>query len=131
MPVEKTVVILPTYNEKENLEVLAEQILASPLVPHLVIVDDASPDGTGLVAEALAQRNGRVHPLHRPAKLGLGTAYLAGFQRALVLGATQIITMDADFSHHPRYLPFLAANSGEAGLIVGSRYIDGGGVRNW
>lgn len=126
-----TVVILPTYNEKENLEVLAEEILASPLAPHLVIVDDASPDGTGGVAEALAQKNQRVHPIHRPAKLGLGTAYIAGFHKARALQATQIITMDADFSHHPRYLPLLAAKSGEAGLVIGSRYVDGGGIRNW
>lgn len=126
-----TAVILPTYNERDSLETMAQQILASPLAPHLIIVDDASPDGTGEVAAALAGKNPRVHPIHRPGKLGLGTAYLAGFRHALRLKAEQIITMDADFSHHPRYLPVLAANSGDAGLVIGSRYVDGGGIRNW
>lgn len=127
----RTVVVLPTYNESDNLEALADQILASPITAQLIIVDDASPDGSGEIADALARRNGRVEVIHRPGKLGLGTAYTAGFKRALELGAQMVITMDADFSHHPRYLPLLVQKSQGAGLVIGSRYVDGGGIRNW
>jgi len=128
----KTVVILPTYNERDNLIELAEQILALPTGAHLIVVDDNSPDGTGLLADQLAARSRRVQVIHRPAKLGLGTAYIAGFQLALAGGADRVVTMDADFSHHPRYIPAVAALADRFHVGIGSRYVAGGGVAdNW
>lgn len=108
-----------------------EQILALPPEPHVIVVDDGSPDGTGDLAEELARRHQRVHVVHRPGKLGLGTAYRAGFKYALAAGADLVMTMDADFSHHPRYIPSLIALAETCDLTIGSRYVDGGGVRNW
>jgi dolichol-phosphate mannosyltransferase len=122
-------VIIPTYNESENLERLARLILDLPLGPEVIVVDDNSPDGTGQIADRLAAEDGRMHVIHRPGKLGLGTAYVAGFRRALSLGVECIITMDADFSHHPRYIPVLVAHSNGAQVVVGSRYVQGGGTR--
>ena len=123
----KTYVIVPTYNEKENLGQLIPQLLGSPSLVHVIIVDDNSPDGTGELADLMAANSPRVHVIHRPGKLGLGTAYLAGFKAALQTDADLIITMDADFSHHPRYLPDLVAKA-ESGcdLVIGSRYVPGG-----
>ncbi len=123
----KTYVIVPTYNEKENLGQLIPQLLGSPSLVHVIIVDDNSPDGTGELADLMAADSPRVHVIHRPGKLGLGTAYLAGFKAALQTDADLIITMDADFSHHPRYLPDLVAKA-ESGcdLVIGSRYVPGG-----
>lgn len=127
----KNTVIIPTYNERENVKALIEEILSLPISAHIIVVDDNSPDGTGEVAEELAERHQEVEVIHRPGKLGLGTAYITGFKRALALGADCIITMDADFSHHPRYLPQLLAASEGGSLVIGSRYIKGGGIRCW
>ena len=98
----RALVIVPTYNEAENIERLVREILAQPVPLDIVVVDDNSPDGTGRLADALAARDARVQVLHRAAKLGLGTAYIAGFQQALAGGYDYAITMDADFSHNPR-----------------------------
>lgn len=126
-------VIIPTYNERENLQELTEALLALCLPPPfwIIVVDDGSPDGTGELADALAAEHPEVQVIHRPAKMGLGTAYTAGFRRALALGAERILTMDADFSHSPSYLPLLLETSRSYGLVIGSRYVPGGGVRDW
>jgi glycosyltransferase involved in cell wall biosynthesis len=120
-------VIVPTYNEAENIERLVSEILAQPAPLHVVVVDDNSPDGTGVLADALAARNERVAVIHRPGKLGLGTAYVAGFKHALERGYGYAITMDADFSHNPRYLPALLALMASYDVGIGSRYVAGGG----
>jgi len=127
----RTTIVIPTYNESENIEALIEEILALPISVHIIVVDDNSPDGTGEIADRLARRHQRVEVIHRPGKLGLGTAYIAGFKRALALGAELIVTMDADFSHQPAYLPQLVAKSEKSGLVIGSRYVEGGGIRYW
>jgi len=124
---ENALVIVPTYNEAENINRLVSEILDQPAPLHLVIVDDGSPDGTGQLADALAAGSSRVTVIHRPRKMGLGTAYIAGFKRALERGYGFAITMDADFSHNPRYLPGLLALMSDHDLAIGSRYIRGGG----
>lgn len=124
----KTTVIIPTYNERENLTDLVKQILELDIGAHVIVVDDNSPDGTGELASDLASRDGRVSVVHRPAKLGLGTAYIAGFKQALANGADRMVTMDADFSHNPRYIPALVSLTEQHDLGVGSRYVSGGGV---
>jgi glycosyltransferase involved in cell wall biosynthesis len=125
-------VIVPTYNEKENITDLTQQILGlEGLNAHVIIVDDNSPDGTGQIADSLAAQNERVHVIHRAGKLGLGTAYVAGFKYGLAAGADRLITMDADFSHDPAYIPALVALANHFHITIGSRYIPGGGVRNW
>jgi dolichol-phosphate mannosyltransferase len=130
VPTDCTIVI-PTYNERENIAALLQQIMAFPRFTVLV-VDDNSPDGTGQVVANLAQHNQRVKLLTRPGKLGLGTAYVAGFKQALADGAQFIFEMDADFSHDPRYLPqLLAAAETEYDLVLGSRYVKGGGTTDW
>jgi dolichol-phosphate mannosyltransferase len=127
----ESVVILPTYNEAVNLKLLVPSILQQGPFDVLV-VDDNSPDGTGEVAGELAKRfAGRVDVLHRSGKLGLGTAYLAGFRYALALGYQQVFTMDADFSHDPNRLPALRAALEEADVVLGSRYVPGGGTLRW
>lgn len=128
--------IMPTYNERANLDGIvraaaAELQRAAPDAHRILIVDDNSPDGTGQLADALAAELETVQVLHRPAKRGLGHAYLAGFAHALAGGAELVIEMDADFSHDPRYLPQLVAAAHEADLVLGSRYVPGGGVRDW
>ena len=128
-PLAATAVIIPTYNESENIERLVRLILALPLELSVIVVDDNSPDGTGQIADRLVAEDERVHVIHRPGKLGLGTAYVAGFQQALQLGAECIVTMDADFSHHPCYIPALVSHSNGAQVVVGSRYVPGGGTR--
>jgi len=127
-----TFVIVPTYNEADNLDELLEQLLALPTPIGAIVVDDNSPDGTGDMAERWATENpGRVHVIHRPAKLGLGTAYIAGFKKAINdLAAERILTMDADFSHNPRYISDMIALSRTKHVIIGSRYVPGGGARN-
>jgi dolichol-phosphate mannosyltransferase len=126
------VVCLPTYNEKENLESMVRALRALPLDDlHVLVVDDSSPDGTGEIADRLAAEDANVHVVHRPRKDGLGPAYLAGFRRALELGGDLIFEMDCDFSHDPADVPRLAAAALHADLVLGSRYVPGGGVGNW
>jgi dolichol-phosphate mannosyltransferase len=124
-------VCLPTYNERENLEPMVAA-LCEVLSPEdrVLVIDDNSPDGTGEIADRLAADE-RVHVLRRPRKEGLGPAYLAGFERALELGADLIMEMDCDFSHDPADVPRLAAAAETADLVIGSRYVPGGGTRNW
>ncbi|MCW5848671.1 MAG: polyprenol monophosphomannose synthase [Anaerolineae bacterium] len=126
-----TAVVLPTYNEADNLTALVQALLALPNDLTVIVVDDNSPDGTGELADHLARQTGRVLVRHRPGKLGLGTAYVEGFRTALAHGAQRIVTMDADFSHHPRYLPNVIALTEEAALGIGSRYVRGGATLNW
>lgn len=129
---EQVVVIIPTYNEAENIALLVDQVLQQEGVNRAIIVDDNSPDGTGQIADRLAeQRPGQVDVVHRSGKLGLGTAYIAGYRRAFEQGATRIITMDADFSHQPGYIPAMLRLSESCDLVIGSRYVPGGGSRNW
>jgi len=127
----QTLVIVPTYNEAENIPPLVEQILTLEEKVDVLIVDDQSPDGTGEVADAIAEEHPRVQVIHREAKLGLGTAYTAGFIRALEQGYERMMTMDADFSHNPRYIPALLRLTETYDLAIGSRYVPGGGVRLW
>jgi glycosyltransferase involved in cell wall biosynthesis len=124
-------VIIPTYNEKDNIAALVEQILSLDLKPRVIIVDDNSPDGTGQIAASLARQHPRVSVIHRRGKLGLGTAYIAGFRQALSDGAERLITMDADFSHHPAYIPGLVSLADQCHITIGSRYVPQGGVLNW
>ena len=127
--------VLPTYNEADNLEPIVAATLprlaeASP-EHRLLIVDDSSPDGTGEIADGLAEVHDAVEVLHRPGKEGLGRAYLDGFARALDGGAELILEMDADFSHDPADVPRLIEASSGADLVIGSRYVEGGGVEGW
>jgi glycosyltransferase involved in cell wall biosynthesis len=123
-------VIIPTYNERENIAQLVFQLLALPTRVAVIVVDDDSPDGTGDIVDHLAAESpGRVQAIHRAGKLGLGTAYIAGFKRALADGADLICTMDADFSHNPRYVPAMVNRIGQGyDLVIGSRYVRGGGT---
>jgi dolichol-phosphate mannosyltransferase len=130
VPVPKAVVCLPTYNELENLEPMLRALGDKDV--RVLVIDDNSPDGTGALADRLAQELDYVDVLHRERKEGLGPAYLAGFQRALSDGAELVLEMDCDFSHDPNDVPrLLAAVEGGADLALGSRYVPGGGVRNW
>jgi dolichol-phosphate mannosyltransferase len=124
--------VLPTYNEAENVEPLVEAARAKlPPGAQVLIVDDSSPDGTGALADRLAARHENVRVLHRPRKEGLGPAYIAGFREALAEGAGLVLEMDSDFSHDPAYLPRLLDAAKHADLVLGSRYVDGGGVSDW
>jgi dolichol-phosphate mannosyltransferase len=122
-------ILIPTYNERENIGDLVEDIIELGLGSHILVVDDNSPDGTGAIAEELAHQYDQVEVIHRPAKLGLGTAHIAGMQRALDQGAEAVVTMDADFSHHPHYIPDLLAGLDAYDVVIGSRYAPGGGTR--
>jgi glycosyltransferase involved in cell wall biosynthesis len=124
----KPTVIVPTYNEHENIVLLVPELLALPVGLNVLVVDDNSPDSTGLIVEEMAAREPRLSVIHRPGKLGLGTAYIAGFKKALATGAERILTMDADYSHHPRYIPAMIERSQTADLVIGSRYVHGGGA---
>jgi dolichol-phosphate mannosyltransferase len=133
---EKTLVTVATYNEIENLPKLVEEVFAYAPDVDLLVIDDNSPDGTGAWCDRRAEQDGRVHCLHRPAKLGLGTAIIAGMKWALDRGYRQVLNMDADFSHHPRYLPAILAGMDPpegppVDLMIGSRYIPGGGIEGW
>jgi len=125
------VVIIPTYNERDNIGRLVTLLLELPLDLDVIVVDDNSPDGTGDLADAMAQKDERIQVLHRPGKQGLGTAYIAGFKKALTGRYRLIMTMDADFSHHPRYIPAMVDLAQSYHVVIGSRYIIGGGVENW
>jgi dolichol-phosphate mannosyltransferase len=131
MESKKSLVILPTYNEKENILKLIPAILELHTGIDIVVVDDNSPDGTGTIADQFHQQYPNVQVLHREGKWGLGTAYVAGFKFGLEHDYDYFITMDADFSHHPKYIPSLLAGAEEGDVVIGSRYIPGGGVRNW
>ncbi len=124
-------IIMPTYNERENLDHVARQILALKPEFWLTIVDDASPDGTGELADELGRRWERVRVIHRPGRLGLGSAYVAGFKYALAQGMDNIFQMDADLSHDPARLPELLTALRDHDVVVGSRYVPGGGTANW
>jgi dolichol-phosphate mannosyltransferase len=124
--------VLPTYDEAENIEAFVAAALAKlPAGARVLIVDDDSPDGTGAIADRLAAEHENVNVLHRARKEGLGPAYIAGFRRALAGGAGLILEMDADFSHDPAFLPRLLEAAERADLVLGSRYVDGGGVSDW
>jgi len=127
----KAFVVIPTYNEKENVRLLADAVLAQHSGIQILFVDDNSPDGTGTIIDELVANNSRVHVLHRSGKLGLGSAYREGFKAALALGADYLLEMDADFSHDPASLPFFLAAIQENDLVIGSRYLNGVSVVNW
>lgn len=123
----KTVIVLPTYNEAENIEPIVRHLLALSITPSILIIDDNSQDGTGHIADQLREQNpNRVFVTHRAGKLGLGTAYIAGFKWAIAQGAECIIQMDSDFSHSPDYLPDFVSQIDQYDVVVGSRYVPGG-----
>ncbi len=127
----RILVSLATYNERDNLAPLIWEVQKTLPSAEVLVIDDNSPDGTGRLADELAARNPNVHVLHRPGKLGLGTAILAAMRYAMEHGYDYCINMDADFSHHPRYLPALVAGMARHDVMIGSRYVPGGGTENW
>jgi dolichol-phosphate mannosyltransferase len=127
----RTVVVVPTYNEADGIVALLERVLSAAPQADVLVVDDNSPDGTGAVVASHPEHGRRVHLLHRPGKAGLGPAYRAGFAWALDAGYDAVVQMDADLSHPPERLPALLAALEHADLAVGSRYVQGGGVRDW
>lgn len=127
----KAVVVIPTYNEKDNVPRLSQAVLAQHTDIEILFVDDNSPDGTGQLLDDLAATTPRIHVLHRAGKLGLGSAYREGFKLALASGADYIIEMDADFSHDPTVLPEFIKAAQSADLVIGSRYLNGVSVVNW
>jgi len=127
----RVVIVMPTYNERQNLEIIAGRIREAVPDADVLVVDDNSPDGTGDLADKLAEADPRVQVLHRTEKAGLGRAYVAGFTWALDRGYDLIVEMDADGSHRPEDLPRLLATSGGADAVIGSRYVPGGTVVNW
>ncbi len=132
MSTPRSLIVVPTYNERENLPLLLEAVLkVVPTGVEILVVDDGSPDGTGKIADDWAAREPRVHVLHRTGKLGLGTAYVAGFRWGLDQGFEQLIEMDADFSHDPKYLPVMLKALETHDVAIGSRYVPGGGTVNW
>jgi dolichol-phosphate mannosyltransferase len=125
----RTLIVIPTYNEIDNLKPLTEAIFSVvPNTVEVLVVDDGSPDGTGKLADQIASQNPRLHVLHRAKKMGLGTAYVNGFQWGLQQGYQALIEMDADFSHHPRYLSEMLRLLSENDVVIGSRYVSGGGT---
>jgi dolichol-phosphate mannosyltransferase len=127
----RLLVTLATYNERDNLAPLLAEIKEAAPGAEVLVIDDNSPDGTGRLADELAASRAWLHVLHRPGKLGLGTATLAGMNYALEHGYDLLLNMDADFSHHPRYLPALLAGMSRHDVMIGSRYVPGGGTVNW
>lgn len=129
----RTLIVVPTYNERDNVAEIARGMIDHAGVPvELLFVDDNSPDGTGAELDRMAAADPRLHVMHRAGKLGLGTAYLEGFAWGLQRGFDVLIQMDADGSHDPRYLPSMLAELGDgADLVIGSRYVAGGGTANW
>ncbi|HVH21832.1 MAG TPA: polyprenol monophosphomannose synthase [Pseudonocardia sp.] len=130
-PTASVLVVVPTYNERDNLEPLLTRLHTAVPAAHVLVVDDASPDGTGELADKLAAADSRVRVLHRAGKAGLGAAYLAGFSEALQEEYQVVVEMDADGSHAPEDLPALLAALDDADLVIGSRYVPGGRVVNW
>ncbi len=127
----RSLVVLPTYNEAENVLAMASEVLAQDSGLEVLVVDDGSPDGTGALVRGQMAAEPRLHLLEREAKLGLGTAYLAGFKHGLEQGFDQVLTMDCDFSHKPKYLPDLLSGMADHDMMIGSRYVPGGGIANW
>ncbi|GHO45033.1 polyprenol monophosphomannose synthase [Ktedonospora formicarum] len=127
----KTLIIIPTYNEYDNLRPLLDAIYSYVPQTHILVVDDNSPDGTGQLADQISAEDPRLHVLHRAGKLGLGTAYIAGFKYAIEHEYDAAFEMDADFSHDPKYLPNFLKEIEDADLVIGSRYIPGGSTPNW
>ena len=130
-PLGRVLVVVPTYNEADNVLTIAERLFAAVPSAHLLVVDDGSPDGTGALADGLAARDERAHVLHRTEKAGLGAAYIAGFAWAREQGYDVVVEMDADGSHSPEQLPRLLAALEHADLVLGSRWVPGGEVVNW
>lgn len=128
---EKALVIVPTYNERDNLPPLVERVLSLPVKADLLIVDDNSPDGTGKLVDEMAARDSRIHALHRAGKLGLGTAIVAGMRYAIDHDYELLVNMDADFSHPPSAIPALIEGMATRDVMIGSRYVAGGGTANW
>lgn len=128
---EKTLIVVPTYNEKENLPLLAARVFEVVPQVEMLVVDDNSPDGTGALADELAAKDPRIHVLHREQKQGLGRAYVAGFKWAIQHGYDLVFEMDCDFSHRPEHLPEFLEAVQDADLVLGSRYVKGGGTRDW
>jgi dolichol-phosphate mannosyltransferase len=127
----RVIVVIPTYNEAENLPLIVPEVLAQHADIEVLVVDDSSPDGTGKIADELAESTGRVHVLHRRTKEGLGAAYRAGLAKALDLGAEIVIQMDADFSHPPSTIPEMLREIEDHDIVMGSRYVNGITVVNW
>jgi len=127
----KTLVVVPTYNERDNLPPLAQRLLSLPVPVNMLVVDDNSPDGTGKIADELAAKNSSIHVLHREEKDGLGRAYIAGFKWALEQGFEFVFELDGDFSHNPDDIPMFLEAAQNADLVLGSRYLNGIRVINW
>jgi dolichol-phosphate mannosyltransferase len=130
----RTLVVIATYNEMENLPRLTDEVFQAANHVHILVIDDNSPDGTGQWCDGRAAADPRFHVVHRPGKLGLGTATIAGMQYGIEHDYDQVLVMDADFSHHPRYIPDLLAGmegSPAVDVMIGSRYVPGGGVEGW
>lgn len=128
----RILIIIPTYNEKENIQPIVKQVLEVDSGIEVLVVDDNSPDGTGKIVDQMIKTESRIHVLHRSGKLGLGTAYVAGFKRAIEMGVDRVIQMDADFSHNPTYLADMLQASDEYDVVIGSRYMNGNiSVVNW
>ncbi len=127
----RALVVVPTYNESENIRRLVDQVLEADPCLEMLVVDDNSPDGTGRIIDELSSSNQRVHTMHRAGKLGLGSAYREGFRWALERGYDLVFEMDADFSHDPRYLPDFLRAIQDNDLVIGSRYVSGINVVNW
>ncbi|MCH8890178.1 MAG: polyprenol monophosphomannose synthase [Myxococcales bacterium] len=126
-----SLVVIPTYDEADNILSLVERVLALPELIHVLVIDDNSSDGTGDLVEERGNEESRLHLIRRAGKLGLGTAYLAGFRYALENDYHRVFTMDADFSHNPRYIPAMLALMETHDMVIGSRYVRGGSVTNW
>lgn len=127
----ETVIVVPTYNERENVGPLVDAIMATGIDTDVLIVDDNSPDGTGELVDEIHRQNPRVSALHRPGRGGLGSAYVEGFRRVLAAGYQRVVSMDADLSHDPKYLPDMIAATELYDVVVGSRYMTGVSVVNW
>ena len=127
----RPLVVIPTYNECENLEAIVLAVRQYLPGGEILVIDDASPDGTGDLAEGMSKGLGGIHVMHRSGKLGLGTAYVAGFRYALESDFSCVFEMDADFSHNPKYLPELLAMAENYDLVIGSRYVPGGATPDW